>query len=78
MNTTRLQGKQNRQLEYDSERKHDNTTQKWEDEAKTKGVNLRSFFSGALTWVGCEVGGSGPPFWRALTLTNRAHVNNTI
>ena len=34
-----------------------------------------------MTWVGCEAGGSGPPFRRAPTrlgVPNRAHVNNTM
>ena len=31
--TTRMQGKQDRYVEYDSERKHHNNTQKWEYEA---------------------------------------------
>ena len=32
LNTKRVQGKQNRYVEYDSERKHDNDAQKWQDE----------------------------------------------
>ena len=63
--TKRIQGKQNKHLEDDSEKGTDKNTQKWQDEAQKKAFNLTSVFSDALALVGWEVGGRGPPFRRA-------------